>query len=348
MKKIIYVLTILIVACSNDNSNSNDTTAPIITLDGLAIATVNLNSTYTDAGATAVDDVDGDLTSSIVTTGVVNTSIEGNYIITYTVSDSAGNTATTTRQVIVEDDDNPVYLAENGVTIKAKEWALVGDSGVVNGIGYTIIDTQTLENMISNDEDVTRVCTSRIIDMSNMFNGNTYFNQPIGNWDVSNVTTMQSMFSCGYGFVIFNQDISYWDVSSVTDMKYMFMCEDLQQEGYSHPFNQPIGNWDVSNVTEMQYMFYNANAFNQPIGDWDVSNVTYMYRMFADADAFNQPIGDWDVSSVTNMDGMFADAISFNQDLNSWSVYNVTDCQYFNYDTPQWTLPKPNFTNCTP
>ena len=56
---------------------------------------------YHMTGATATDDVDGDLTSSIVTTGVVNTSIEGNYIITYTVSDTSGNTATATRQVAV-------------------------------------------------------------------------------------------------------------------------------------------------------------------------------------------------------------------------------------------------------
>ena len=377
MKKLTYLfLALLIVACSDDGSgdgSSNDTTAPIITLNGQAIATVNLNSTYTDAGATALDDIDGNLTSSIVTTGEVNTSIEGDYIITYTVSDSAGNTATTTRQVIVEDDDNPVYLAENGVTIKAKEWALVGEIGVVNGIGYTIVDTQTLENMISNDEDVTRVCTSRIIDMSNMFNGDTYFNQPIGNWDVSNVTTMQSMFSCGYGFVIFNQDISYWDVSSVTDMKYMFMCADLQQEGYSHPFNQPIGDWDVSNVTEMQYMFGNATSFNQPIGNWNVSNVTNMGLMFFQAEAFNQPIGDWDVSNVTAISGMFSQAEafnqpldnwdvssvtdmremfrsteSFNQDISSWSVDNVTDCLDFSTDAPLTEANTPNFTNCTP
>ena len=90
MKKLIYLfLTVLIVACSSDDSSDdsggNDSTAPIITLNGQAIATVNLNSTYTDAGATATDEVDGDLTSSIVTTGVVNTSVEGNYIITYTV-----------------------------------------------------------------------------------------------------------------------------------------------------------------------------------------------------------------------------------------------------------------------
>ena len=43
--------------------------------------------------------------------GLVNTSMEGSYVITYTVSDSSGNTATTSRQVIVE-DVNPVYLAK--------------------------------------------------------------------------------------------------------------------------------------------------------------------------------------------------------------------------------------------
>ena len=264
MKKLTYLfLALLIVACSDDSSDgsSNDTTAPIITLNGQAIATVNLNSTYTDAGATALDDVDGDLTSSIVTTGAVNTSIEGNYIITYTVSDSAGNTATTTRQVIVEDDGNPVYLAENGVTIKAKEWALVGDSGVVNGIGYTIVDTQTLENMINNDEDVTRVCTSRIIDMSFMFRYYS-FNPPIGNWDVSNVTNMEGMFFSNENF---NQDISNWDVSNVTDMSYMF---------YESFFNQDISAWDVSNVDNMNYVFYSATSFNQDLSSWNVNNVT--------------------------------------------------------------------------
>ena len=187
-------------------------------MNGQAIATINLNSTYTDAGATATDEVDGDLTSSIVTTGAVNTSIEGNYIITYTVSDTSGNTTTATRQVIVEDDGNPVYLAENGVTIKAKEWALVGDSGVVNGIGYTIVDTQTLENMISNGEDVTRVCTSRVLDMSYMFQGAESFNQDISTWDTSNVTNMNGMF---LGATDFNQDLSSWSVDNVTS------CDDF-------------------------------------------------------------------------------------------------------------------------
>ena len=95
------------------------------------------------------------------------------------------------------DDTNPVYLDANGVTIKARDWAVVGDSGVVNGIGYTIVDITTLETMIQNGDDVTRVCTSRILDMSSIFYNDgeeENFNQNISSWDVGNVTNMDSMF----------------------------------------------------------------------------------------------------------------------------------------------------------
>ena len=135
MKKLIYLfLTVLIVACSSDDSSDdsggNDSTAPIITLNGQAIATVNLNSTYTDAGATATDEVDGDLTSSIVTTGVVNTSVEGNYIITYTVSDTSGNTATATRQVIVEGDTTaPVITILGEADVSINQYTPYIDAG---------------------------------------------------------------------------------------------------------------------------------------------------------------------------------------------------------------------------
>ena len=47
------------------------------------------------------------------------------------------------------------------------------------------------------------------------------------------------------------------------------------------------------------------------------------------------------------MSYMFRGAEAFNQNLSSWSVNNVINCNVFS-DTPQWTLPQPNFTNCTP
>ncbi|MBT3588690.1 MAG: BspA family leucine-rich repeat surface protein, partial [Flavobacteriaceae bacterium] len=59
-------------------------------------------------------------------------------------------------------------------------------------------------------------------------------------------------------------------------------------------------------------------------------------------------IGNWDVSSVTDMRAMFYNAFAFNQNLSSWSVDGVTQCLQFSDDTTSWTLPQPNFTNCTP
>ena len=87
-----------------------DETAPVITLLGIATVTVQIDSSYTDAGATASDDTDGDITSSIVRTGAVNTSVTGTYTLTYTVMDASGNSAEpVTRTVrVVSDGVTPV------------------------------------------------------------------------------------------------------------------------------------------------------------------------------------------------------------------------------------------------
>tara|TARA_B110000438_G_C15729123_1_gene613460 strand:+ start:52 stop:1149 length:1098 start_codon:yes stop_codon:yes gene_type:complete len=218
----------------------------------------------------------------------------------------------------------PVYLAENGVTIIARDWAVIGDSGVINGINYTIVDREILEVMVTNNEDVTQVCTSKIIDMQGMFNPYAYSTE---NNEIFNKVAD------------FNQPIGNWDVSNVTDMTYMFK---------STEFNQDIGSWDVSNVTNMLGMFYKNHSFDQDIGSWNVGNVTNMYLMFSDADSisFNQDIGSWDVSSVSNMTYMFYGAELFNQDLSSWDVSNVTNCQQFCEGATSWKLPKPKFTKC--
>ena len=46
--------------------------------------------------------------------------------------------------------------------------------------------------MADNLEDLTRVCTSRIVDneMAGLFHNNNSFNQDISSWDVSGVTDM--------------------------------------------------------------------------------------------------------------------------------------------------------------
>ena len=98
-----------------------DTVAPVITLLGDNPVTIEVGTTYTDAGATAFDDIDGDLTSSIVTVSTVNTAVVGVYTVSYNVSDTSGNAAIEViRTVNVVDTTIPVItlLGEDPVTIE--------------------------------------------------------------------------------------------------------------------------------------------------------------------------------------------------------------------------------------
>jgi hypothetical protein len=85
------------------NLGGGDLTPPTITLVGSASVTLTVGDTYTDAGATATDALDGDLTAKIVATNPVNTAQVGSYTVTYNVKDSSGNAAApATRTVTVK------------------------------------------------------------------------------------------------------------------------------------------------------------------------------------------------------------------------------------------------------
>lgn len=81
-----------------------DETAPILTLIGGTSISVVLGTSFTDPGATAIDDRDGDISASIQITGTVDTADKGDYTLDYSVSDAAGNEATATRTVTVSED----------------------------------------------------------------------------------------------------------------------------------------------------------------------------------------------------------------------------------------------------
>ena len=153
-------------------------------------------------------------------------------------------------------------------------------------------------------------------------------NQPIDDWDVSNVGDMESMFYRSE----FNQSINDWNVSNVTHMNTMFAIS---------KFNQPLDKWNVSNVVDMSWMFAESE-FNQNINDWDVSHVEDMGSMF-EGSKFNQPLDKWDVSHVDNMGGMFDNSV-FNQNINDWNVSNVTNMNMmflnssFNQPLDKWDV----------
>ncbi len=74
---------------------------PDIELLGEARVTIPAGQQYVDPGATAVDDIDGDITDKIEVSGSINSTVVGTQTITYKVADRAGNLATATRTVIV-------------------------------------------------------------------------------------------------------------------------------------------------------------------------------------------------------------------------------------------------------
>ena len=88
-----------------------DTVAPVITIIGGNVSLVE-GTEYSDAGANATDNHDG--TVDVVTTGSVNTAAAGIYTISYTATDSAGNSATATRTVTITAIPNIVPVANAG------------------------------------------------------------------------------------------------------------------------------------------------------------------------------------------------------------------------------------------
>ena len=138
--------------------------------------------------------------------------------------------------------------------------------------------------------------------------------------DVSEVTNMDSLFSCsvedlGTRYKDLNPDISQWNVSKVQNTSCMFYkCKN---------FCCDISRWDVSNVKDMSGMFYNCEKFDQDLSQWNVSKVTNMHSVFNGCETFNQDLSKWNVSNVENMWYMFYGCKNFNQDLSHWDINKV-------------------------
>ena len=109
-------------------TNAVDATRPVITLLGSTPVNIVMGTPYTDAGATALDNIDGDITGSIVVGGdVVDINTVGTYTITYNVVDAAGNNAVQVTRTI--------NVTPNGIfTIGA-----ITDINVNENVAYTSV-----------------------------------------------------------------------------------------------------------------------------------------------------------------------------------------------------------------
>jgi hypothetical protein len=122
-------------AADADFSNI-DTLKPVITVIGGFNVSVKKDSVYTDLGATATDDKDGNITVNIRKTGSVNTAVVGVYNISYAVNDKAGNSDSVVRIVTVLPNDitNPV------ITLLGKNPDTLQRTTTYNDPGATALD----------------------------------------------------------------------------------------------------------------------------------------------------------------------------------------------------------------
>lgn len=80
----------------------DDPVPPILRLEGMEQLTISQGTSYREAGYTAEDNCDGDITDRVTVTGSVDVNTPGTYVLEYSVSDSYGNTARCTREVTVK------------------------------------------------------------------------------------------------------------------------------------------------------------------------------------------------------------------------------------------------------
>jgi hypothetical protein len=127
---------------------TNDYQIPVITLNGKDTVRIEVGSSYTDAGATAWDASEGDITGDIITTDDLETTVTGLYQFEYNVTDKSGNPANPViRTVIVVNDlTDPVLTLNPGNTgcITARR-----DNGPYVEPGATATDNKAPFNLTS-------------------------------------------------------------------------------------------------------------------------------------------------------------------------------------------------------
>lgn len=153
----------------------NDEIKPVITLTGADTINIERGRGYTELGATAFDNVDGNITPNIVLAGAVDTMTVGAYTITYDVTDSSGNAATTVRRIvnITPDVTAPIVTLNGNAHDTIFVYTSYPDLGAT---AFDIVDSNlTSVILVSSNLDTAKVGTYTITYSASDFSGNTGF-----------------------------------------------------------------------------------------------------------------------------------------------------------------------------
>ena len=123
-----------------------DKTAPVINLNGSNEVITIVHDDYIDAGVTATDNYEGDITSRVVTINPVNKDAAGDYTITYNAVDRSGNIAKeVTRKVRIV--QNPTKMELTGIVTNQDTAVAIENAKVsLYDFGHTLIAETTTDN----------------------------------------------------------------------------------------------------------------------------------------------------------------------------------------------------------
>lgn len=124
-----------------------DNIAPTIELKGEDTIKLFVGDKYEEKGASANDNIDGDLTSNIEIIGSVDTSKPENYEIEYKIKDSAGNQATAKRKVIVS-EKKKIATTSSKSGLPVLMYHFFYDKNVSSGKDNNYMEISDFENQI--------------------------------------------------------------------------------------------------------------------------------------------------------------------------------------------------------
>ena len=168
--------------------------------------------------------------------------------------------------------------------------------------------------------DASKIDTSRVKNMYNMFNSSSFAKLDLNTWNTSNVENMKFLF--GHSNIP-ELKIDKWDTSKVKDMSFMFYKTTELKE-------LNIQDWNTSNVENMNSMFDYTDLTKLDLNKWNVAKVKDMYSMFANNIYLEElKISNWDTSNVEDMTGMFHETIKLKElDIVNWNTSKVKNMSY--------------------
>lgn len=167
-----------------------------------------------------------------------------------------------------------------------------------------------LANCVNFETDLSGWNPKSATTLASAFWGDSLFTGTgLENWDVSNVSNMNYIFT---NCISFDCDLGAWNTESATTMTSTFWdCRLYDGRG--------LENWDVSKIGDFQWLF-GLSAITQDISGWDMSSAQYLSGMFYQCPVFNVDLSAWNTSNVETGVDMFVSAAAYNQPIEKWDL----------------------------